>query len=52
MHNKMSPKMKMFEKSSTGKEKGAKEGSKKDMSADKRQMPKMVVIVAKPMKKK
>jgi len=29
-----------------------KEGSKKDMAGDKKQMSKMVVIVAKPMKKK
>ena len=29
-----------------------KEGSKREEAADKRQMPKMVVIVAKPMKRK
>jgi hypothetical protein len=47
MATKMSPKMKMFEKSSMDKEKGIKEGSKKDMASDKKQMPKMVVTVAK-----
>lgn len=45
MHNK-------FEKSKMDKEKGMKEGSKKDIAGDKKQMSKMVVIVAKPMKKK
>ena len=44
---------KMFEKSSYDKEKkGVKEGSKKDMAGDKKQMSKMPVTVAKPMKKK
>jgi len=44
---------KMFEKSGKDVEKkGVKEGSKKDMAVDKRQMSKMVVVVAKPMKKK
>jgi len=44
---------KMFEKSGMDKEKSyGKEGSKKDMAGDKRQMSKMVVVVAKPMKKK
>ena len=47
MATKMSPKMKMFEKSSMDKEKGMKEGNKKDMASDKKQMPKMVVTVAK-----
>jgi len=43
----------MFEKSGKDVEKkGVKEGSKKDMAGDKRQMSKMVVVVAKPMKKK
>jgi hypothetical protein len=43
-----------FEKSRKDVEKkNVKEGSKKDMAMDKRQMPKgMIVIVAKPMKKK
>ena len=43
-----------FEKSRKDVEKkSVKEGSKKDMIMDKRQMPKgMIVIVAKPMKKK
>lgn len=49
---KMSAKMKMFEKSGMDKDKGMKEGSKKDMVGDKKQMSKMVVTVAKPMKKK
>ena len=44
---------KMFEKSGKDVEKkGVKESSKKDMAGDKRQMSKMVVVVAKPMKKK
>ena len=43
-----------FEKSKKDVEKKAygKEGSKKDMAGDKKQMSKMVVTVAKPMKKK
>lgn len=42
MATKMSPKMKMFEKSGMDKEmKGVKEGSKKDMAMDKKQMAKM-----------
>jgi len=53
MATKMSPKMKMFEKSGMDKEKGyGKEGSKKDMANDKKQMSKMVVTVSKTMKKK
>ena len=47
MATKMSPKMKMFEKSSADKDKGVKEGSKKDMAMDKKQMAKSI-----PMKKK
>lgn len=44
---------KMFEQSKKDVEKkNVKEGSKKDMAGDKRQMSKMVVVVAKPMKKK
>jgi len=42
MNTKMSSKMKMYEKSSYDKEmKGIKEGSKKDMVMDKKQMSKM-----------
>jgi hypothetical protein len=43
-----------FEKSKKDVEKKSmgKEGSKREEAADKRQMPKMVVIVAKPYKKK
>ena len=43
-----------FEKSKKDVEKKSmgKEGSKREETADKRQMPKMVVIVAKPYKKK
>tara|TARA_R110000868_G_scaffold47859_1_gene156357 strand:+ start:316 stop:492 length:177 start_codon:yes stop_codon:yes gene_type:complete len=42
MNAKMSSKMKMYEKSSYDKEvKGVKEGSKKDMSMDKKQMASM-----------
>ena len=40
MATKMSPKMKMFEKSGMDKDKGMKEGSKKDMAMDKKQMAK------------
>ena len=39
MATKMSPKMKMFEKSGMDKDKGMKEGSKKDMKMDKKKMP-------------
>lgn len=35
----MATKMKMFEKSGMDKDKGMKEGSKKDMKMDKKQMP-------------
>tara|TARA_R110000796_G_scaffold53146_1_gene124973 strand:+ start:50 stop:193 length:144 start_codon:yes stop_codon:yes gene_type:complete len=41
MAMKMTPKMKMFEKSGLDKDKGMKEGSKKDMTMDKKQMAKM-----------
>jgi hypothetical protein len=41
MAMKMTPKMKMFEKSGLDKDKGMKEGSKKDMATDKKQMAKM-----------
>ena len=37
----MSPKMKAFEKSGLDKDKGVKEGSKKDKAMDKKQMAKM-----------
>jgi hypothetical protein len=40
MATKMSPKMKMFEKSDMDKDRGMKEGSKKDMAMDKKQMAK------------
>ena len=40
MVNKVSTKMKMFEKSGMDKDKGMKEGSKKDMAMDKKQMAK------------
>lgn len=41
MATKMSPKMKAFEASGKDKDKGVKEGSKKDMAMDKKQMAKM-----------
>jgi hypothetical protein len=43
-----------FEKSKKDVERKSlgKEGSKREETADKRQMPKMIVIVAKPMKKR
>mgnify|MGYP003653561845 FL=1 len=41
MATKMSPKMKPFEKSGMDKDKGMKEGSKKEMAMDKKQMAKM-----------
>lgn len=46
MATKMSPKMK-FEKSGTDKDKGMKEGSKKDMAMDKKQMAAMTKAPAK-----
>jgi hypothetical protein len=47
---KMSPKMKMFEKSGMDNDKGLKEGSKQDKALDKRQMAKMPAMKP-PMKK-